>query len=237
MTEILPGVHLVDGVNPSPDFTTNILLLKDAKGSSWTLLDTGLPRGKSPVDTAKVIEQYGERHGIPLSSVKHILITHLHADHTGNLKALVERTKAKTYTHWIEACYIAQDPPYKGPGMPPPDRVDITEKLRDGDKLDHVFDGVVALATPGHTPGHTTYYCPSRKILFAGDSVFGGNGGMVVSAKEYTFSQSLAVISLRRLATLDVESVIMYHGSPILKGAGAKLKSAAKEGYGSDPEN
>lgn len=236
MAEILPGVHLVDGVNPSPDFTTNILLLKDKKGGSWTLLDTGLPPGKSPTNASEQIEKYGQHHGIPLSSIKHILITHLHADHTGNLKVLAERTKAKVYAHWIEASYIEGDPPYKGPGMPPPDRVPISEKLRDNTELE-VFDGVVALATPGHTPGHTTYYCPSRKLLFAGDAVFNVSGKIEVSVKDYTFSQSLAVISLRRLAALDVESVIMYHGSPVLKGAGALLKDAAKKGYGADPEN
>ncbi len=236
MPEILPGVHLVEGVSPSPDFTTNILLLKDKKGGSWTLLDTGLPPGKAPTDVAAQIEKYGQQHGIPLSSVKNIVITHLHADHTGNLKALQAKTGAKVFAHWIEAAYIEGDPPYKGPGMPPPDRVQITEKVRDHTELD-LFDGLVALYTPGHTPGHTTYYCPSRKILFAGDSVFNMGGTFEVSAKDYTFSQSMAVISLRRLATLDVESVIMYHGAPVLKGGAAHLKAAAKKGYGSTPEN
>jgi glyoxylase-like metal-dependent hydrolase (beta-lactamase superfamily II) len=236
MPEILPGVHLVDGVNPSPDFTTNMLLLKDAKGSSWTLLDTGLPPGKSPVNVVAQLESYCQAQKIPFSSIRNILITHLHADHTGNLKALAERTKARTFTHWIEACYIAGDPAYKGPGMPPPDRFDISEKLHDGEQID-VFEGVVAYATPGHTPGHTSYYCPSRKILFAGDSLFNVGGKIVVSQKQYTFSQSLAVISVRRLAHLDVESVVQYHGAPVLKGAGPMVKAAAHEGYGAPPEN
>lgn len=237
MSEILPGVHLIDGVNPSPQFTTNILLLKDAKGGTWTLLDTGLPAGKSPVNVVDLIERYCGDHKIPFSSIRHILITHLHADHTGNLKALAERTKARVFTHWIEACYLAGDPPYRGPGMPPPDRFDVSEKLRDGEAID-VFDGLVAYATPGHTPGHTSYYCPSRKILFAGDAVFGtASGGLELSQKQYTFSQSLALISVRRAATWDVESVIEYHGSPVLRGGGAALRAAAKAGYGSDPEN
>lgn len=237
MSEILPGVHQIEGINPSPEFTTNVLLLKDAKGGTWTLLDTGLPAGKSPVNVIGQIEKYCAGHQIPISSIRHILITHLHADHTGNLKALAERTKAKVYAHWVEACYIAGDPPYKGPGMPPPDRFEVTEKLRDGAQLD-LFDGLVAYSTPGHTPGHTSYYCPSRKILFAGDSLFGTKGGgLEVSQKDYTFSQSLAVISVRRQASWDVESVIEYHGAPVLKGAGAALKAAAKAGYGRDPEN
>lgn len=236
MAEILPGVHLIDGVDPSPSFTTNIVLLKDAKGGGWTLLDTGLPAGKSPAPVVGLLEKYAQAHGIALSSIRNILITHLHADHTGNLKELAAKTKAKVYAHWVEAAFLAGDPPYKGPGMPPPDRVEVHEKLKDGTALD-VFDGLVAVASPGHTPGHLSYYCPSRKILFAGDAVFNVEGRIVVSSKEFTFSQSLALISLRRLATLDVESVVMYHGTPVLHGGAAPLRAAAREGYGSEPTN
>ncbi|MDE1821995.1 MAG: MBL fold metallo-hydrolase [Euryarchaeota archaeon] len=230
MPEILPGVHLVEGVNPSPDFTTNVLLLKDAKGATWTLLDTGLPPGKAPTNAIPQIESYLARHGTDLSAVRNILITHLHADHTGNLKELARRTGAKVFAGREEAEYLEGRKVYTGPGMPPPDRVDIHEKLKDGDTID-LFEGLVALATPGHTPGHTSYYCPSRRVLFPGDSVFNVGGKIAVSLKEYTFSPTLAISSLRREAGLDVESVVMYHGAPVLSGGGAMLRSAAQSGY------
>ena len=95
----------------------------------------------------------------------------------------------------------------------------------------------MTVASPGHTPGHTAYYAPSRRILFAGDAVVGSPSKLEVSVKEYTFSQSLALISLRRLAHLDVETVIMYHGTPVLRGAAPLLKAAASEGYGEVPQN
>ncbi len=228
MTEILPGVHAIDGIDPSPDFTTNVLLLKDAKGSSWTLLDTGLPPQEGYAGGAALVERYCEKNKIPLSSIKRILLTHLHLDHTGSLKILAQKTGAKIYSHWIEASFIAKDPPYTGPGMPPREAVEVHEKLKDGDSVE-AFEGLVTYHTPGHTPGHVSYYCPSRKILFAGDAVFNVNGVVVVSLKEYSFSEPLANISVRRLATLDVESLVQYHGAPVLKGARQGIQSAAKK--------
>lgn len=227
MAEILPGVHAIDGIDPSEDFTTNVLLLKDAKGGTWTLLDTGLPAGEGYPGGAVAIERYCKAKGIPLSSIHHILLTHLHLDHTGNLAEMAKKTGAKVLSHWIEAAFIAKNPPYTGPGMPPRDAFEVSEKLKDGDTVDS-FEGLVALHTPGHTPGHTSYYCPSRKILFAGDAVFGEGGSLVVSTPQYTFSPPLATISVRRLAELDVEAVVEYHGHPILKEGKARLAGALR---------
>lgn len=233
MVEILPGVHIIDGVNPGPDFTTNILLLKDAKGGSFTLLDTGLPpmpgQGGAPgyPGASMSVEAYCKAHQIALTSIKRILLTHLHLDHTGNLKQLAEKTGAKIHAHWIEAAFIAQDPPYKGKGMPPREPVQVHVKLKDGDAIE-AFDGLVAYHTPGHTPGHVSYHCPSRSILFAGDAIFATGDSYVVSPLQYTFSAPLAAISLRRLATLEAQTLIQYHGSPLLKGAATKIREAAK---------
>ena len=226
MTEILPGVHAIDGIDPSPDFTTNVLLLKDAKGGTWTLLDTGLPKEAGYDGGPAIVERYCAQHSIPLGSIRRIVITHLHLDHTGGLGELARKTGARIFAHWIEAAFIAKDPPYEGPGMPPKEAIQVHEKLKDGDTLDS-FEGLVAYHSPGHTPGHTSYYCPARKILFAGDAVFNTGGKLVVSLKEYTFSSPLAQISVRRLAGLPVESVIQYHGAPVLKGGGKLLSAAA----------
>lgn len=227
MSEILPGVHAIDGIDPSPDFTTNVLLLKDERGGTWTLLDTGLPKQPGYDGGASIVERYCAKNSIPVSSIKRILLTHLHLDHTGSLADMAKKTGARIYAHWIEAAFIAKNPPYEGPGMPPREAVNVHEKFKDGDTVD-AFDGLVAYHTPGHTPGHTSFYSPSRKILFAGDAVFNNGGVLVVSPKEYTFSGPLATISLRRLAELDVEAVVQYHGAPMLKGGKKHLADAAR---------
>jgi glyoxylase-like metal-dependent hydrolase (beta-lactamase superfamily II) len=220
MVEILPGVHLVDGVDPSPDFTTHVYLLKD-RGNTWTLIDSGLPGS----DVA--IGAYLAQLKIPPTSVKKILITHLHRDHVGGLARMIERTKARTFSHWIEAAYINCKPAYDGPGAPPAEPVVIDEVLKDGDPVD-AAGGLVAYHTPGHTPGHLAYYHPERKLLFSGDLFFGEKDGLILTVPDYTHHTPTARISAHRMAQLSVESVLSYHGGPVLKNGGSALRKFAR---------
>jgi glyoxylase-like metal-dependent hydrolase (beta-lactamase superfamily II) len=222
MTEILPGIHQVDGVDPSPDFSTHVYLVKD-KGDSWMLLDTGLP------GTAPKIEAYLRQHGISPSAIRSIFLTHLHRDHTGSLKDMIAKTHAKTYSHWLEAAFIACDPPYDGPGSPPAEPVNVDEKFKDGDRFD-VAGGMVAYHTPGHTPGHTSYYLPERKILFAGDLFFGGGPNeLTLTPKEYTHHRQSAQVSAYRMSGLAVTSLLPYHAGPYLKDGSALIKALTKK--------
>ena len=213
MPELLPGVHLVDGVGEG----THVYLVKD-KGDSWVLIDSGLPGSETP--TAAYLKSIG----VAPTSVRKILVTHLHKDHTGALRKTIALTKARTYAHWLESDFIAMKPEYDGPGMPPVEPVTIDEKVKDGDELD-IAGGVVVYHTPGHTPGHVAYYLPSRKILFSGDLFFGADHGIMLTTKEYTHHTLSAQISARRIAPLAVDSLMSYHGGPFLKDGGAKVRA------------
>lgn len=211
MSEILPGVHHV----PAADGTF-VYLVKD-KGATYTLLDTGLPGSEAPVLA------YLKKAKIEPTSVKRILITHLHRDHSGGLKRLVELTHARTFSHWIEAAYLAQKPPYDGPGMPPVEAVTVDETLKDGDAVDS-GGGLTVFHTPGHTPGHVCYYESERKILFAGDLFFGHEDGLILTIPQYSHHVPTAQISARRIGQLAIESVLPYHGGPFPKGGGTRLR-------------
>ncbi|MCI4370611.1 MAG: MBL fold metallo-hydrolase [Thermoplasmata archaeon] len=219
MPEILPGIHQVDGVDPSPDFSTHVYLVKDA-GSTWTLIDCGLPGSEQP------IRAYLEKHGIAPHSVAKILLTHLHRDHTGALKEVAKLTRAKSYAHWLEAAFINCDPPYEGPGSPPAEPFEVTDRLKDGDLVD-AAGGLVAYHTPGHTPGHTAYYQPERKILFSGDLFFGDGPKLDLTPKEYSHDVPSAIVSARHVARLPIESLLTYHGGPYPTGAGPTVRSLA----------
>jgi glyoxylase-like metal-dependent hydrolase (beta-lactamase superfamily II) len=220
MPEILPGIHQVEGVDPSPDFSTHVYLVKDP-GSTWTLIDTGLPGSERP------IAAYLKKLGIAPSSVAKILLTHTHRDHVGALRAVAGLTKAKTFAHWLEAAYIACDPPYDGPGTPPAEPFHVTERLKDGDLVD-AAGGLVAYHTPGHTPGHTAYYQADRKVLFSGDLFFGEGKALELTPKEYTHHLPSAVVSARRVSRLAIESLLTYHGGPFLNSAGPQLQALVK---------
>lgn len=212
MSEILPGIHLIDGL-PSHAY-----LVRDGpKSTTWTLVDTSFP------GTAGVIEEYLRSHGIAPGSVRSIVLTHLHKDHTGNLQHLAGLTGASTYGHWIEAAYIGMHPKYDGPGMPPDEPFEIAHRFKDGDRID-AGGGLVAYHTPGHTPGHTAYYLPDRKVLFAGDLLFGHGAKLLLTTPEYTHHTLTAQISARRIAELPIESVLTHHGGPYPSGGGALLR-------------
>jgi glyoxylase-like metal-dependent hydrolase (beta-lactamase superfamily II) len=220
MAEILPGVHQVEGVDPSPDFSTHVYLVKD-KGNSWTLIDTGLPGAH----TATVA--YLGKIKVEPTSIKRILLTHLHRDHVGSLRAMAERTHARTFAHWIEAAYIAMDPKYDGPGTPPAESFRVDETLKDGDTVD-AGGGLIAYHTPGHTPGHTAYYQAERKLLFSGDLFFGVGEKLILTTPEYTHHTQTAQISARRMGQLAVESLLTYHGGPVLKNGGAAIRTVTQ---------
>jgi glyoxylase-like metal-dependent hydrolase (beta-lactamase superfamily II) len=221
MTEILPGVHLIDGIDPSPDFSTHVYLVKD-KGASWTLIDTGLPGAHE-----KVEEYLGKIHVDP-HAIKKILITHLHRDHVGSLKPLAKATGARTFAHWLEAAFIAEQPKYDGPGMPPAEPFRVDEVLKDGDTVD-AAGGLVAYHTPGHTPGHTAYYQAERKLLFSGDLFFGAEVGVQLTTPDFTHHTPTAQVSARRMSQLSVESLFTYHGGPVLKDGGAAVRRVVEK--------
>lgn len=220
MAEILPGIHRVEGVDPSPDFTTHVWLIRDTP-STWALVDTGMP------GTHPAILSYLAKQKIAPESVKKILITHLHRDHVGSLAAMAKATRARTFAHWIETAYIAGDPKYDGPGMPPAEPFVVDERIKDGDQLD-IAGGLVAYHTPGHTPGSTSYYLPARKVLFCGD-LFMGMPDLAMTHKDYTHHMPTAQISARRVSGLDIDAILNHHGGPWPKGAGAALKSLVQK--------
>lgn len=217
MAEILPGVHLIDGVDPSPDFTTHVYLVQDT-ADSWTLIDTGLP------GSDRAILAYLQKIQLPPGRIRHILLTHLHRDHTGSLRRMAGLTKARTYAHWLEAAFIAIDPPYDGPGTPPAEPFVVDERLKDGDTVDSA-GGLTVFHTPGHTPGHVAYYQRERRILFSGDLFFGEGKGIVLTVPDFTHHTASALVSARRVAELSVDSVLTYHGGPVLRGGTAAIRA------------
>jgi glyoxylase-like metal-dependent hydrolase (beta-lactamase superfamily II) len=217
MAEILPGIHVVEGVEG-----THVFLVKDT-GPTWTLIDTGIPGSDAG------IAQYLAKIKVDPHAVKKILLTHLHRDHTGGLKRTVALTGARTFAHWIEAAYIAGKPPYDGPGSPPLDHVAIDEPLKDGDTID-AGGGLHLYHTPGHTPGHCAYYQAERKVLFCGDLFFGaGPNSIMLTTPEYTLHTPTAQISARRVGQLAIESLFTNHGGPYPKAAGAVIRSLVQK--------
>lgn len=110
-----------------------------------------------------------ERHGL---TIKYVLDTHAHFDHTDANGAIVEATGAPLALHredWplLTASGGAALFGMRADPSPPPD-----VELHDGDVLEIGTLTFQVLHTPGHTPGHVCFYEPDEGVLFDGDVLF-----------------------------------------------------------------
>lgn len=150
-------------------FQTNAYLVADTETNNAILID--------PVDNAEVILEAAEEEGW---TIKLMIATHAHLDHVLASQAIKDATSVPFYIH--EGCVDMLDGiPSQGKlfGMgelPPaskPDRLLTTES--ETIKLDSIK--LETLYTPGHAPGHLSFYIAEHKILFSGDSLFAGSIG------------------------------------------------------------
>jgi glyoxylase-like metal-dependent hydrolase (beta-lactamase superfamily II) len=103
-------------------------------------------------------------------SVSHILITHLHSDHLYGVAALQQATGARVLVPEGEGYLRGTSDAEGGDGWP---RVTpfSHEPLPLGDQILGGF-ALRVFATPGHTRGSVSLYCPEEQAVFSGDVLF-----------------------------------------------------------------
>jgi len=97
------------------------------------------------------------------------------------------------------------------------DSISVDQTVKDGDEFNLGSDWVIqVMATPGHTRDSVSYYIPKIKALIPGEATGVLNGNYDIQSE---FSSSYH--SLERLATLDVEILLLPHVH-VLTGEDAK---------------
>ncbi|MFZ0547815.1 MAG: MBL fold metallo-hydrolase [Candidatus Promineifilaceae bacterium] len=110
--------------------------------------------------------------------VSHILITHSHFDHVGGLADLKEITGAPIYIHADAVDMLSQAKmmaSFFGVTIKPPPPPD--ELLTPGQVIEVGRLKLHTLFTPGHAPGHVSFYLPEYNVIFDGDVLFRGSIG------------------------------------------------------------
>jgi glyoxylase-like metal-dependent hydrolase (beta-lactamase superfamily II) len=163
---------LADNIIPIP-FTITVVKMK----GKYVMFDSGT--GGQVQSTAGLMAAKNMKAaGIDPAKIETIIVTHFHPDHIFGLMA--KDTNAQTYpnaTIYLPKPELAW---WTGSSVPQPaqgisNRVKATfpgwknVQQIDGDK--EVVGGVRSIATPGHTPGHTSYLVGSGKqqLLVLGD--------------------------------------------------------------------
>jgi glyoxylase-like metal-dependent hydrolase (beta-lactamase superfamily II) len=209
---------------------------QEATGAPWVLVDAGLPA------SADSIRQHAAELFGPDSPPQAIILTHGHFDHVYALPSLLETWPEVTvYAHPLELPYLtgrssypAPDPTVGGGGMSAMSFLYPKKPLNLGDRVQALpEDGSVPslpgwrwVHTPGHTPGHVSFFREADRTLLAGDAFVTVAGESVLatwSQKQevhgppayFTPDWEQARTSVETLARLNPEVAATGHGIPM----------------------
>ncbi len=210
----------------------NVVVLKTDK---QVMFDTGLIVGGSFKD----LEKAATADGIDLSATRAVLHTHSHWDHITGDCIVLQKYVAKVYAHpWEKPIVESQEAGFKAMlpdigdfykevfGLPliffkillwylggKYEGIRVSEVLNGGEELDFGLK-VIACHTPGHSPGHMSYYIPDEKIFIGGDLVDLETGtGADLNNPHSNYADGLA--SLEKVRDMDIEIFLAAHGEPV----------------------
>jgi glyoxylase-like metal-dependent hydrolase (beta-lactamase superfamily II) len=89
---------------------------------------------------------------------------------------------------------------------------------------------VRVILTPGHTPGHICLYLERSRTLVAGDALTASEGRLQGPNASATQDMPTACQSVRKLADLDLQAIVCYHGGVVRDDANAQIRRVAEEG-------
>jgi len=185
-------VTLLPGLNPSVYTLSGTNTYLVGSGASRLLIDTGGP--KSPVYVSNLVNCLS----LNGCSLKAILCTHWHKDHTGGIASLLQ--------------VYPDTPVHKF-------RLGTFEKMLIKNPIVHeeVFkvEGATlqALHTPGHAMDHMCFYLKEEEALFSGDLVLGGSTVVFNDLEKYLLSLQILLQQRPRL-----KRIYPGHGTVVEQG-------------------
>jgi metallo-beta-lactamase class B len=143
-----------------------VYVIKTSQG--LILMDTAMPQSTG------MIKDSIAKLGFKVADIKYILNTHAHIDHTGGFAEIKKETGAQLVAGerdkpLLEGGYYPGDENNEDLAFPP---VKVDRTVKEGDKVTLGDTTITAHATPGHSPGCTSWEMTvkdggqSRQVLF-----------------------------------------------------------------------
>jgi hydroxyacylglutathione hydrolase len=198
MRELAAGVWQLSGFPPN---NVNVYVLGDV------LIDAGLA-----FDRRRILRQVAGR-GITAHA-----LTHAHLDHFGSSHAVCEYLGVPLWCGAGDRAAVqAGKMVVRGGRMvPAAHRHPVARTLAEGDEV----AGFTVLDTPGHSPGHVSYWRETDRVLVCGDVMWGYNPFLLEPGirEPYLWASpdpERNRASARRLAALEPALVCFGHGPPL----------------------
>jgi hydroxyacylglutathione hydrolase len=208
--EIADGLYLLRG---RPKYGFNVYLMGDV------IVDAATKRAGR-----RILRQVRDR------SVSAHAITHAHADHQGASAQICDALGIPLFcpegeADAMESGAFGQLAPdgmitrwqlrhWAGPAH------SVAHRLREGDEL----GGFTAIETPGHSPGHVSFWRERDRVLVLGDVLFGqdpllSRPGLHEPPAMFTLDARRNRDSARKAAALQPRVVCFGHGPPLTDGS------------------
>ncbi|HEX2071402.1 MAG TPA: MBL fold metallo-hydrolase [Thermoleophilaceae bacterium] len=198
MRELAEGVWQLDGV---PRDAVNVYVVGDV------LIDAG-----TALDRRRILRQLEGR------TVAAHALTHAHPDHYGSSHAVCERLGVPLWCGAADVEAVESGTTFAGGGLklPAARAHPVARALREGDEI----AGFTVLDTPGHSPGHLSYWRESDRTLLCGDVMWGWNAFRLGGPIREPFAILTPDVarnreSARRIAALEPSLVCFGHGPPL----------------------
>lgn len=201
----------------------------------WVLIDAGM-HGFAH----SIAEAAAKRFG-PGSRPSAIVLTHGHFDHVGALRPLAEAWDVPVYAHELELPYLTGRSSYPPPDpsvggglmadlswMYPSKPIDLGDRVRalPADGSVPGMPGWRWIFTPGHSPGHVSFFRDADRTLVAGDAFVTTKQESLTAVLEqrpefhgppayFTCDWDAARRSVEALAALEPEVAATGHGRPL----------------------
>lgn len=162
-------------------------------------------------------------------TISHILLTHSHFDHVGALSHLYAQTSAPIHVH-PDAVSLLRESPRAAAlwGFTIPDPPEPHVMLQDGQMVTVGRLKLQVIFTPGHAPGHVSFYHEPGNVLFGGDVLFQqGIGRTDLPGGDY--ATLIRSIREKLLVLPDDTRVYCGHGNPTTIGDEKRLNPFLQE--------
>jgi hydroxyacylglutathione hydrolase len=184
---------------------TNVHILADPVTREAIAIDTAIP------SLAWIRDELAERDW----SLKLIVSTHGHWDHTGDNAAVADLTGAPIAVHPLDAHRLTDPQPMWAPFEIPPSVPAV--ELAEGGEIRFGSLRLQILHTPGHTEGSVCLIDADDGLLLSGDTLFAGSFGRVDLPGGDAAAMTETLIRLAGLG--DELAVLPGHGRETTIGA------------------